>query len=116
MRTRDKIELDARVELIKRTIESRLSDQTLSVKALAIEMRLSQSGLRCFMLRHTGIGPKQYIIRARIRFAEQLLSASTLSVKEAMAAAGINDSSHFSRDFRRIVGVSPSDRRLVRRL
>lgn len=56
----------------------------------------------------TGESPYQYVLRRRIEKAKEFLVHSQLSVIEASALTGFVDQSHFSKVFRRIVGVSPS--------
>ena len=59
----------------------------------------------------TGESPHQYVLRRRIEQAKELLGHSQVSIIEASACAGFVDQSHFSKVFRRIVGVSPSEYR-----
>ena len=59
----------------------------------------------------TGQSPHQYVIRRRIEQAKELLGHPQVSIIEASACTGFVDQSHFSKVFRRIVGVSPSEYR-----
>ena len=59
----------------------------------------------------TGETPYKYVLRRRIEKAKEFLVHSQLSVIEASALTGFVDQSHFSKVFRRIVGVSPSEYR-----
>jgi AraC family transcriptional regulator len=59
----------------------------------------------------TGESPHQYVLRRRIEQAKEFLRHSQLSVIEASARTGFVDQSHFSKVFRRIVGVAPSEYR-----
>ena len=52
--------------------------------------------------------PIQYLKVLRIERAKYLLETSFLSVKEITHIVGINDESHFVRDFKRIYGVPPT--------
>lgn len=56
---------------------------------------------------HTGLSPKDYLIRFRIAQAQKLL-ASGMSVKETATAVGFSDPAFFSRTFRQQTGKSPS--------
>jgi AraC family transcriptional regulator len=58
-----------------------------------------------------GESPHQYVLRRRIDEAKGFLRHSRLSVIEASARTGFVDQSHFSKVFRRIVGVAPSEYR-----
>ena len=44
--------------------------------------------------------------------AESLLAAGTLRIKEVAAECGYNSAYHFTNEFRRIYGVSPSQYRM----
>jgi AraC family transcriptional regulator len=57
----------------------------------------------------TGETPHQHVLRRRIERAKEFLQNSRLSVIEASARTGFVDQSHFSKVFRRIVGVAPSE-------
>jgi AraC-like DNA-binding protein len=57
------------------------------------------------------MSPSQYVKQLRLSYARQLLEKSTLSVKEVMAAACLNDFSHFVRDFKAMYGMTPSKAR-----
>ena len=59
----------------------------------------------------TGESPHQYVLRRRIEQARELLGHSQVSIIETSARTGFVDQSHFSKVFRRIVGVSPSEYR-----
>jgi AraC family transcriptional regulator len=59
----------------------------------------------------TGETPHQYVLRRRIEQAKEFLRRSQLSIVEASARTGFVDQSHFSKVFRRIVGVAPSEYR-----
>src|ERR1700734_69642 len=55
----------------------------------------------------TGLPPYQYILRCRIERAKQYLRDPKITLACAGAAAGFADQSHFTKVFRRIVGVPP---------
>jgi AraC family transcriptional regulator len=56
----------------------------------------------------TGLPPHQYVIARRVERAQRLLRADgELGLAEVALHAGFPDQSHFSFDFKRIVGVTP---------
>ena len=61
----------------------------------------------------TGDSPHQYLLRQRIERAKQLLRNSQSTVLEASARTGFVDQSHFSKVFRRVAGISPSEFRNI---
>jgi AraC family transcriptional regulator len=54
-----------------------------------------------------GVTPHQYILQCRIDKAKYLLQHSELSIADIAARVGFCDQSHFTRYFKRIVGVTP---------
>ncbi len=57
---------------------------------------------------YTGTSFQAYLQERRLRFAQSLLTATTLSVTEVCHAAGFNSLSHFGRAYRRRYGAPPS--------
>lgn len=55
---------------------------------------------------HTGLPPHAYLVHARVRLAQRLITAGTRPA-EAAVSAGFADQSHLHRHFTRIVGVTP---------
>jgi transcriptional regulator GlxA family with amidase domain len=83
----------------------------LSVPELAARVHLSPSRFRELFSAQAGVGPVEYLQQLRLRRARLLIERTFLTVKEVMAIVGYNDPSHFSRDFRRYHGVTPSSLR-----
>jgi len=55
----------------------------------------------------TGLSPKEYLIRLRVMRGAELLRRGELNVTETAFQTGFNDGNYFSRQFRRIMGMSP---------
>ncbi len=62
--------------------------------------------------REQGLTFRELLIRYRIEKAQKLLQHPSASVVDVAFAVGFNDHSHFTRMFRRYVGISPSAFRL----
>jgi AraC family transcriptional regulator len=58
--------------------------------------------------RSTGFSPRQYVLRARVHAARELLVSGRLSVAEIALHVGFFDQSHLARHFKRQCGVPPS--------
>lgn len=61
-----------------------------------------------------GITPTQYLKSVRLRKAKELLETSFLSVKQIISLVGIGDRNHFTNDFKKAYGVSPTEYRRLR--
>jgi AraC family transcriptional regulator len=55
----------------------------------------------------TGLTAYQYVLQCRIEHAKRYLRDPELSVGDVGVAAGFSDQSHFTKVFRRMVGVTP---------
>jgi len=55
----------------------------------------------------TGTSPHQFLLRSRIARAKELLRNRDFTVSHAAVATGFADQSHFTKVFRRMVGVTP---------
>ena len=81
---------------------------------LTIEQLARISGLSLFHFsrlfhRVVGLPPYQYLLRCRLRHAQELLSASTSSpsIADIAIVCGFADQAHLTRLFRRAFGVTP---------
>jgi AraC-like DNA-binding protein len=85
------------------------SDPTLiRVEQLAELHRVSVRTLQRLMRHHVGLGPKQLIRRYRLlEAASQLASGNPCNHAHLALALGYADQSHFTRDFRAVIGTSP---------
>ena len=64
----------------------------------------------------TGRSPHRYVIEARLRRARELLRGTDLPISEIAYAVGFSSQSHFTANFRRVMGFTPNRfRRLVER-
>lgn len=57
----------------------------------------------------TGLTPHQYVLRARIESAKLHLKDEALSIAEVSKLTGFRTQEHFTKVFRRIVGITPRE-------
>ncbi|MGE4489359.1 MAG: helix-turn-helix domain-containing protein [Kiritimatiellales bacterium] len=69
---------------------------------------MSRSNLMRVFRRATGQTPIEYLIRLRIQKAMELLGTTNLNVTEVALQIGFNDSNYFSRQFKKVNGISAS--------
>ncbi len=86
-------------------------DQPLSLADLARLAECSPSTVTRLFRRHLDISPTQWIIRTRMGYAAQLLTTTRLSVQEIGRQVGIEDPLYFSKLFKKVRGVPPSEYR-----
>jgi len=88
-------------------------NKPLQVAKLAALVNVSASHYFALFKRRTGCAPIDFFIRLRMRQACRLLCGTSLSVKEVAAALGYEDPFYFSRMFKSVVQVAPSEYRLL---
>jgi AraC-like DNA-binding protein len=58
-----------------------------------------------------GVPPIQYILRVKMEKAQELLVQTEESVSEVARQVGFQDYSHFSKQFKKLVGLAPTEYR-----
>ncbi len=89
-------------------IEAHAADP-LSLNDIAASVDLSPFHFLRVFRQELGVTPHQYLIRARLRRAVDLLRDTPLSVTEVAYEAGYADLSNFVRTFHREIGCSPRE-------
>jgi AraC family transcriptional regulator len=83
-------------------------ESTVRVQDLSEVARLSTSYFsRAFKI-STGKSMHEFIVRRRMERAQELMLTTNASLCQIALACGLCDQAHFSRLFRRVVGMSPS--------
>ncbi len=85
-----------------------LPGENVSLETLAQEAGLSPYYFCRVFRKHTGLTPHGYQLLVRVRFAKRLLMKGT-PIAQAALEAGFFDQPHFTKHFKRIFGVPPSD-------
>jgi len=87
-------------------------NKPLQVATLAATANISASHFFVLFKRCTGCPPINYFIRLRMHRACELLKAGSLHVKEVAAVLGYDDPFYFSRVFKSVNRIAPSEYRL----
>lgn len=80
----------------------------LTVAQLCTETGLSERTLQRLIHRRLGLTPKWLIQRRRLQEAAELLRTTTGTLAGTAAMLGYADQAHFTRDFSRVTGTTPS--------
>jgi YesN/AraC family two-component response regulator len=83
-----------------------------SLSKMAQSVNLSPSRLRYLFKCQVGMPPAQYLKAFRMERARELLETTFLSVKQIRSSIGVNDHSHFIREFKKSYGVTPAQYRI----
>ena len=95
------------VKQLQDFIEENL-DQKISIAQLAAIVHLSQFHFARAFKESVGTTPYRYLVQRRIERAKTLLKVTRLSVLEISIRVGYINLSHFTKQFRRYVGVTPT--------
>jgi transcriptional regulator GlxA family with amidase domain len=90
-------------------------NQPLQVETLAAMVNISPSHYFALFKRRTGCAPMGYFTRLRMEEARRLLETSDASVKEVAARMGYDDPFYFSRVFKSVNQLAPSNYRMRNR-
>ena len=96
----------------RRAVETALWLDDHSHEDIDLQAAAAQSGLSAWhflrlFARVVGVTPHQYLLRARLRRAAQLLAGDERPVTEVAFEAGFADLSNFVRSFHRAAGLAP---------
>lgn len=90
-------------------VEKNLDNADISVETMAEELGMSRVHLYKKLTAITDLTPSEFIRQIRLRHAEQLLSKSQLTVAEVAYKVGFNNPRYFSKYFKEMYGVMPSE-------
>ena len=94
---------------IKRQIEENISRE-ITLQSTCKALSISQTYLSRLFRKYEGVSFHVYLTRARIEAAKRLMAESpSIPLKNVAALTGYQDQSYFSRVFKSIVGVPPSE-------
>ena len=103
---------DPKISRINPSIEyihQNYKEKDITIKDIADKSFVSEVYFRKLFREEFGISPQKYIINLRIQNASGLISTGYYSLKEVAYMSGYNDYKYFSVEFKRVMGVSPSD-------
>ncbi len=84
---------------------------TISPEELAASLNMSYTWFRRIFRQYTGLAPAQYITQLKIQKAKELLSVTTMPVKEIALELGYESIDYFSTQFRKQTGQTPTQYR-----
>ncbi len=96
-----------RIIKIKSIIEFNPSKQ-YTISSLAKEASMSPPNFCAEFKKYVGIPPIKYLIKVRLQNARFLLYEHNMSITKIAESVGYNDIFHFSKQFKKHFGVSPS--------
>ena len=95
---------------LRRQILSRPGDRW-NVADMAARLHISEGYLHLLYKQNFGVTCMEDVIAGRIRLARDYLTHTQLRILEIAALCGYNNPEHFSRQFRRLCGMTPGEYR-----
>ncbi len=89
-------------------IEENCYKKDFSLATAARKSYISETYFRKLFKIEYGISPKEYVIRRRLKYATSLIMSGYYTLQNISEMCGYNDYKHFSVEFKKIIGVSPS--------
>lgn len=87
------------------------TDASFSLSKVAEHFHLSHKYISSIFKKHTGVNFSTYIRTLRIEKSKELLANSNHSLKDIAISCGFTDYYYFSKIFKQIVGINPTDYR-----
>jgi signal transduction histidine kinase/ligand-binding sensor domain-containing protein/DNA-binding response OmpR family regulator len=97
------------IKKLMQVVEEHMENPEFGVIALGNEMGMSKTVLYKKVCAITDLSPSDFIKSIRLKKAVFLLQQNVLSINEVASMVGFNDRKYFSREFKKLHGVSPSD-------
>lgn len=94
--------------LFQSYIKQNYTNRDLKIENLANELGISVSYMGQLLYRETGCHFAEYLNSYRVERAKEILSKTTQKVYEVADKIGYNNVEHFTRVFKKYVGVSPT--------
>lgn len=99
------------VFFIKDYIHSHYSDEALSVRDIGRQVFLSASYVCTYFKNETGQTINQYLTDFRMKKAKELLADPRNQISDISCKVGYSNGNYFSKSFKKLTGLSPSEYR-----
>ena len=84
-------------------------EHNITLKELANEACLSPYHFARAFKMAVGVSPHRYIIDLKLNFAKKMITDTDVSFSQIALMAGFSSQAHFSRTFKRLAGLTPSE-------
>ncbi len=97
------------VGIMIKYIDAHYSNPDISLSTLSKNLSYSEKYLSNVFVKNTGESFRSYVTRLRIGLSVELMKDGKDSVSEIAEKCGFNDAYYFSKVFKKVMGVSPSE-------
>jgi AraC-like DNA-binding protein len=92
------------VDYIRKNITSNITAKELSAIAC-----MSKSVFYRNFINEFGLPPNKLILNEKIKYAKTLMNSDNIKIKEICFASGFSDPNYFSRQFKKLEGITPGE-------
>ena len=96
-------------EKVEAFIDSNINNSDIEIKHFAMEMGVSRTVLFARIKSIFNTTPNNLIVNRRIEHAKHLLETPNIQIAEVAYSCGFSDPKYFSRAFKKITGMSPTE-------
>ena len=107
-------EVRSKIDKARLMIREKLNNN-ISPEELAASLNMSYTWFRRMFKQYTGLAPAQYISQLKMQKAKELLSVTSLSVKEIAIELGFESIDYFSTSFKKHIKMTPGEFRSLGR-
>ena len=97
------------IERLEAIIKTELVNPDLSADQFSTHMNMSRMQLHRKLKSLFGVPASEFIRNERLKTAAELLKNPDLTVAEVAYSSGFNDATYFSRSFKKVYGLSPTE-------
>ena len=102
--------MDGRIFHIKEALQENFS-RHWTIEEMAQETGLSVPHFQKIFKSNVGLPPMTFLLNSRLEKARELLENTFLQIQEIGSKVGIPHDSHFTRDFKKKYGITPTEYR-----
>lgn len=99
---------EALYERAVQIVERKFHSDKYSVADIAADLNISSATLYRLFVTKSGLSPNTYLQSYRIQQAQKMLKAG-LTIKETALSCGFSDQFYFSKAFKKIAGLTPTE-------
>lgn len=96
------------VDKMKSYLQLHYADANLTVSAVAAEFQMTQPVFSAYFIKHTGVGPLEYLNKLRVQKVLELLKTTDQTLPQIAQRAGFGSVSTLHRIFKKITGMTPA--------
>lgn len=92
-------------------IQKNHANSSLTLQSISEAVYLTPTYLCAFFKKETGKTVNEYLTQVRIEKSKQLLCQKNIKLSDVAGKVGYNDANYYSKTFKKLVGVTPSEYR-----